>query len=80
LWELFRGASFWGSGREWGGGLRGWTSLPNIMGVRSPGTLRVSLKGGSENGAILSMGTLLGEPGGGGVPLLEALRVMKERL
>jgi hypothetical protein len=36
-----RGASFWGSARTWGGGLRGRTSLPNITGVRSPGTLGV---------------------------------------
>jgi len=38
------------------------------------------LKGGSGNVAFLSMGALLGEPGGGGAPLLGALKVMKGRL
>jgi len=37
------------------------------------------LKGGSGNGASLSMGALLGEPGGG-APLLRTLKVMKGRL
>jgi len=37
-----RRAPFWRSGRIRRGGLRGWTSLPGVMGVCSPGTLRVS--------------------------------------
>ena len=59
-----RGAPFWGSGRIWGGWLRGRTSPRG--GVRSPGTLRDSCKRPLEMGLPLSVGSLLGEPGGGG--------------
>jgi hypothetical protein len=59
-----RGASFWGSGRTWGGGLRGRTALPNIMWGLFTGNSESLLKGGSGNGASLSMGALLEEPGG----------------
>jgi len=38
------------------------------------------LKGGSGNWAYLSMEALLGKPGGGGDPLLGALKDMKGRL
>jgi len=53
-------------------------ALLNIMGRPFTGNSERYLKGGSGNGASLSMGALLGEPGG--APLLRALKVMKGRL
>ena len=78
------GLLFWRSGRIWRGGLkwnlaggssardlrRLWRRAPLSVGVRSLGTLERWLKGGSGNGASLSVkGTWTGDP------LLRALKV-----
>jgi len=58
LRELCWGDSFWESERVWEGGFRGQTSP-------FTGNSERYLKGGFGNGASLSMGALLGEPGRG---------------
>jgi len=60
------------SRKIWGGGLRGHTCPFTTNSERE-------LKGGFGNGASLSMGALLGEPGGG-TPFLVALSVIEGRL
>ena len=70
--SAIRGAAFWGFGRIWGGGLRGWTSLRGVplteTVVRGLWKRGIPLYGSSVRGTWR------------GAPLLGALKVIKGRL
>jgi hypothetical protein len=76
--ELLRGppGGCCGIQKDRGGGLSGRISFPCVGGSIHQ-KLGVSVKKGLQNGASLSLGALLGEPGVG-APFLGALKVMKK--